>query len=171
MNKKISVAFLLLLIPVVTLTHVSWAQKDNGLMFNVDGRDVDFIGIMKDKWRMTTNSCKTVKQLASEDTKLKIVKTAIQSYSPPDSTHIKNIYVWTSGTWAVAEVEFEKLLPAVVPVKDIDTSATVVGDAIWSGQTVPWKSGPFIRGYLREKSSDTPEDLLNCFELQTDSFK
>ena len=171
MNKKISVAFLLLLIPVVTLTHVSWAQKDNGLMFNVDGRDVDFIGIMKDKWRMTTNTCKTVKQLAIEDPKLSIVKTAIQSYSPPDSTHIKNIYVWTSGTWAIAEVEFEKLLPAVVPVKDIDTSATVVGDAIWSGQTVPWKSGPFIRAYLREKSSDTPEDLLNCFELQTDSFK
>jgi hypothetical protein len=171
MNKKISVAFLLLLIPVVTLTHVSWAQKDNGLMFNVDGRDVDFIGIMKDKWRMTTNTCKKVKQLANEDPKLKIVKTAIQSYSPPDSMHIKVIYVWTSGTWAIAEVEFEKLLPAVVPVKDIDTSATVVGDAIWSGQTVPWKSGPFIRAYLGQKSSDTPEDLLNCFELQTDSFK
>ncbi len=171
MNKKISVAFTLLLIPVVTLTHVSWAQKDNGLMFNVDGRDVDFIGIMKDKWRMTTNSCKAVKQLASEGPKLKIVKTAIQSYSPPDSTHIKNIYVWTSGTWAVAEVEFEKLLPAVVPVKDIDTSPTIVGDAIWSGMTMPWKSGPFIRAYLGEKSSDTPETLLHCFELQTDSFK
>lgn len=171
MNKKISVAFLLLLIPVVTLTHVSWAQKDNGLMFNVDGRDVDFIGIMKDKWRMTTNSCKTVKQLDSEDPKLGIVKTAIQSYSQPDSIPIKVIYVWTSGNWAVAEVEFEKLLPAVVPVKNLDTSATVVGDAIWSGMTVPWKSGPFIRAYLGQKSSDTPEALLECFELQTDSFK
>jgi hypothetical protein len=171
MNKKISLTLLVLFIPLVILTHVSWSEKDNGLMFNVDGRDVDFIGIMKDKWRMTTNTCKTVKQLASEDPKLKIVKTAIQSYSPPDSTHIKNIYVWTSGTWAVAEVEFEKLLPAVVPVKNLDTTATVVGDAIWSGQTVPWKSGPFIRAYLGQKSSDTPKDLLNCFELQTDSFK
>jgi hypothetical protein len=120
---------------------------------------------------MTTNSCKAVKQLASEDPKLRMVETAIQSYSPPDSMHIKIIYVWTSGTWAVAEVEFEKLLPAVLPVKNIDTTATVVGDAIWSGQTVPWKSGPFIRAYLGQKSSDTPKDLLNCFELQTDSFK
>lgn len=171
MNKKISVTLLVLFIPLVILTHVSWSEKDNGLMFNVDGRDVDFIGIMKDKWRMTTNSCKTVKQLAIEDPKLRMVKTAIQSYSPPDSIHIKVIYVWTSGTWAVAEVEFEKLLPAVVPVKNIDTTATVVGDAIWSGQTVPWKSGPFIRAYLGQKSSDTPKDLLNCFELQTDSFK
>ncbi len=171
MNKKISLTLLVLFIPVITLTHVSWSEKDNGLMFNVDGRDVDFIGIMRDKWRMTTKTCKTVKQLTSEDQKLRMVKLAIQSYSPPDSTHIKNIYVWTSGTWAVAEVEFEKLLPAVVPVKNIDTSATLVGDAIWSGQTVPWKSGPFIRAYLGEKSSDTPKDLLNCFELQTDSFK
>jgi hypothetical protein len=171
MNKKISVILFLLLIPIVILTHVSWSQKDNGLMFNVDGRDVDFVGIIKDKWRMTTNTCKTVKQLASEDPKLRMVKIAIQSYSPPDSTPIKVIYVWTSGTWAVAEVEFEKLLPAVVPVKNLDTSATVVGDAIWSGMTVPWKPGPFIRAYLGEKSSDTPKDLLNCFELQTDSFK
>ena len=171
MNKKISVTLLVLFIPLVILTHVSWSEKDNGLMFNVDGRDVDFIGIMRDKWRMMTYSCKTVKQLANEDPKLRMVKTAIQSYSPPDSMHIKVIYVWTSGTWAVAEVEFEKLLPALVPVKNLDTTATVVGDAIWSGQTVPWKSGPFIRAYLGQKSSDTPKDLLNCFELQTDSFK
>ena len=93
MNKKISVTLLVLFIPLEILTHVSWSEKDNGLMFNVDGKDVDFIGIMKDKWRKTTNSCKTVKQLASEDPKLRMVKTAIQSYSPPDSMHIKVIYV------------------------------------------------------------------------------
>ncbi len=171
MNKKLSIFLLLLFVPVVTLMHVSWSQKDNGLMFNVDGRDVDFVGIMQDKWRIATNSCKTVKQLRSDDPELKIVKTAIQSFSPPDSIPIKVIYVWTSGTWAIAEVEFEKLLPAVVPVKNLDTSATVVGDAIWTGMTIPWKSGPFIRAYLGEKSSDTPETLLSCFELQTDSFK
>ena len=120
---------------------------------------------------MTINSCKTVKILQSDDPKLRTVNTAIQSYSPPDSIPIKVIYVWTSGTWAIAEVEFEKLLPAVVLVKNLDTSATVIGDAIWSGLTKPWKSGPFIRAYLSQKSSDTPEALLNCFELQTDSFK
>jgi hypothetical protein len=171
MNKKLSVVLLLIFAPVVTLMHVSWSEKDNGLMFNVDGRDVDFIGIIKDKWRMATNSCKTIKKLESEDPKIKIVKTAIQSYSPPDSASIKVIYVWTSENWAIAEVEFEKLLPAVVAVKNLDTNATVVGDAIWSGLTAPWKSGPFIRAYLNQKSSDTPEALVNCFELQTDSFK
>ena len=171
MNKKLSVALLLLLVPVVTLTHVSWSEKDNGLMFNVDGRDVDFIGIIKDKWRMATHTCTTVKQLDSEDPKLKMVKTAIQSYSPPDSIPIKVIYVWTSGTWAIAEVEFEKLLPALVVVKNLDTRAIVVEDAIWSGLTAPWKSGPFIRAYLEQKSNETPESLINCFELQTSSFK
>ena len=106
MNKKVSITLLLLLIPVVLLTHVSWSQKENGLMFNVDGRDVDFVGIIKNEWRMATNTCKTVTELNSEDQKLTMIKTAIQSYSPPDSIPIKVIYVWTSGTWAVEEVEF-----------------------------------------------------------------
>ena len=171
MNKKVSITLLLLLIPVVLLTHVSWSQKENGLMFNVDGRDVDFVGIIKNEWRMATNTCKTVTELKSEDQKLTMIKTAIQSYSPPDSIPIKVIYVWTSGTWAVAEVEFENLLPAVVAVKNLDTSATVVGDAIWSGMTAPWKSGPFIRAYLGQKAKDMPAELLKCFELQTSSFR
>ena len=171
MNKKVSVALLALLAPVVVLTHVSWSQKDNGLMFNVDGRDVDFVGVIKDKWRITTNTCKTVTELESEDPKLRMIKAAIQSFSPPDSIPIKVIHVWTSGTWGVAEVEFENLLPAVVTVKNLDTNATLVNDAIWSGMTSPWKSGPFIRAYLGQKSKDIPEALLSCFELQTASFK
>ena len=120
---------------------------------------------------MATNTCKTVTELKSEDQKLAMIKTVIQSYSPPDSISIKIIYVWTSGTWAVAEVEFENLLPAVVVVKNLDTSATLVGDAIWSGMTAPWKSGPFIRAYLGQKARDMPAELLNCFELQTSSFR
>ena len=59
MNKKVSITLLLLLIPVVLLTHVSWSQKENGLMFNVDGRDVDFVGIIKNEWRMATNTFNT----------------------------------------------------------------------------------------------------------------
>ncbi|MEY4466270.1 MAG: hypothetical protein RIR21_63 [Pseudomonadota bacterium] len=171
MNKKVSITLLLLLVPALVLTHVSWSQKENGLMFNVDGREVDFVGIFKNKWRMATNSCKTVTELKSEDHKFSMIKAAIQSYSPPDSIPIKVIYVWTSGTWAVAEVEFENLLPAVVVINNLDASATVVADAIWSGTTAPWKSGPFIRAYLGQKASDMPDALLNCFELQTSSFK
>jgi hypothetical protein len=171
MKNNVALALLVLLVPVVVLTHVSWSQKDNGLMFNVDGRDVDFVGVIKDKWRVATNSCKTVAELDSEDPKFRMVKAAIQSFSPPDSIPIKAIHVWTSGTWGVAEVEFENLLPAVVTVKNLDKDPTLVDDAIWSGITAPWKSGPFIRTYLGQKSNGTPEELLNCFELQTVSFK
>jgi hypothetical protein len=171
MKKQVSLALLLFLAPVVVLTHVGWSEKDNGLMFNVDGRDVDFVGNIKDKWRIATTTCSTVVQLEHDDPKLKIIKAAIQSYSPPDSIPIKVIYVWTFRTWAVAEVEFENLLPAVVAVKNIDTGATVVEDAIWSGVTSPWKSGPFVREYLGKKSHELPKTLLNCFELQTVSFR
>lgn len=171
MNRKVSLILLALVLPVVITTHVSWSQKDNGLMFNVDGRDVDFVGAVKDSWRTKTNTYKSVSELESEDPKFRLIKKAIQSFSPPDSMAIKEIYVWKSGDWAVAEVEFEKLLPAVIPMLILDTNTTVVDDAIWSGITAPWKPGPFIRTYLSQRSIDMPKELLNCFEFQTVSFK
>ena len=171
MNKKVSVALLLFLTPVVLLSHMSWSQADNGLLFNVDGRDVDVVGMLKDKWRVSTKRCPAVAELDSTDPQFKAIKTLVQSYSPSDSVAIRTMYVWRSGSWAITEVEFEKLLPAVVTIKDVNTHAAIVGDAIWSGMTQPWKASPFIRAYIRNKSNDLPETLLQCFELQTVSFK
>ena len=153
------------------LSHVSWSQADNGLLFNVDGRDVDVVGMLQDKWRTSTKRCQAVRELEGTDPQFKAIKTLVQSYSPSDSVAIRTMHVWRSGSWAITEVEFEKLLPAVVTIKDIDTHAAIVGDAIWSGMTQPWKASPFIRAYIRNKSNDLPETLLQCFELQTVSFK
>lgn len=171
MKRKTSLIVLGMLIPTVVLTHVSCSALDDGLMFNLDGRDVDLVGMTKDWVRTTTNSCQSVHQLKSDDVQFVRIKAAIQSYSPPDSMDIKTIHVWTATHWAIAEVEFEKLLPAVVTIKKADTSPTVVEGAIWSGTTAPWKSSPHIRSYLKNRSNDTPHDLLNCFELLTKSFK
>ena len=77
MNKKVSITLLLLLVPALVLPHVSWSQKDNGLMFNVDGRDVDFVGIIKNEFRIATNTCKTVTELKSDDQKLTMIKTKL----------------------------------------------------------------------------------------------
>ena len=170
MNIKASVVLLLILTPVVLMSHISWSQEENGLLFNVDGRDVDFVGIVKDTWRTTTKRCDAVTELESADRRFKIIQTLVQTYSPPDSTQIRDIHIWTSGSWAIAEVEFERLLPAVDTIKNIDTHAAIVDNAIWSGITKPWKSGPFIRAYLQKNATDTPENLLNCFELRTGSF-
>ncbi len=153
------------------LSHVSWSDTENGLLFNVDGRDVDIAGIVKDKWRVSQKKCHAVKELDSTDPQFQTIKTLVQAYSPPHSAAIRTMYAWRSGSWAVAEVEFESLLPAVVPIKTLDTHAAVVGEAIWSGMTLPWKAGPFIRAYIAHKSDDLPEALLACFELQTVSFK
>lgn len=171
MNRKVSLILLAILIPVVISTHIGWTRKDNGLIFNVDGRDVDFVGAVKDKWRTTTKTCKVVSELYGRDPEFKLIKTAIQSFSPPESMAIREIYIWRSGDWAIAEVEFENLLPAVVPVMNLDTKTTVMGEAIWSGVTTPWKAGPFVRAYVSQRSSNMPAELLNCFELQTASFR
>lgn len=171
MKKKTSLIVLALLIPSVVLMHVSCRTFDDRLMFNVDGRDVDFIGMAKEWVRTTTNRCQSVHQLQSDDPQLVRIKAVIQSYSPPDSRDIKAIHVWTTENWAIAEVEFEKLLPAVVTINNVDASPTIVEGAIWSGTTAPWKSSPHIRSYLKNRSNDTPQDLLNCFELLTNSLK
>jgi hypothetical protein len=137
----------------------------------VDGRDVDFAGIIEDKLRQTTKQCQAVTELENTDPKFKEIKTLVQSYSPPDSTPIKVMHLWTMDNWAVAELEFERLLPAVVAIKNVDTKATIVENAIWSGLTKPWQSGPFIRAYLAKQSREIPRNLLDCFELQTLSFR
>lgn len=171
MKKNVSITLILLLIPLVILSHVSWSTTENGLLFNVDGRDVDFAGIIKDKWRLATKTCRSVTELENSDPRLKEIKALVQTYSPPDSIHVKSLYAWTTGSWAVAEVEFETLLPAVVTIKNLDKKMVIVDDAIWSGLTTPWVSGPFIRTYLGRGTSQVPHVLLDCFELQTKSFK
>lgn len=170
MNKTVSLALVCLLTPMVVLSHINWSQTDNGWLFNVDGRDVDFVGIIQEQWRKTSSSCSSVIELESSDPRHKEIKVLVQSYSPPDSIQLTAIHVWTSGTWAVAEVEFEKLLPAVVTIKNIDKDPAVVEDAIWSGFTKPWVAGPFIRSYLGKSKGQAPRVLLDCFELQTKSF-
>ena len=171
MKKKISITLLIFFIPILILSHIGWSQRENGLLFNVDGRDVDFAGIIQDKWRKTTTMCSAVSELADSNSKHNEIKKLIKLYSPPNSNDIETIHVWTSGTWAVAEVEFKDLLPAVVAIKNINKDAEIVEDAVWSGMTIPWKSGPYIRTYLRNRSNEVPEVLLNCFEFRTESFK
>lgn len=171
MKKNVSLAMIFLLTPMIVLSHINWSKTENGWLFNVDGRDVDFAGAIQEKWRRTSTSCRSVTELESSDPRHQKIKLLIQTYSPPDSTRITDLHVWSSSTWAVAEVEFEKLLPAVVTIRNIDENPAIVEDAIWSGLTNPWVSGPYIRSYLSKSKHQAPRVLLDCFELQTTSFR
>jgi hypothetical protein len=170
MKKHVSLVLLAVLTPLVFLSHVTWSKTENGLLFNIDGRDVDLAGMIQDKWRKATNSCSLVHQLNSSDSRHHQIKLLIQSYSPPDSMSINHINVWVNDTWAIAEVEFIHLLPAVVTIKNIDQTPVIVDDAIWSGFTKPWIAGPLVRAYLSKSKSKAPQILLDCFELQTKSL-
>jgi hypothetical protein len=78
---------------------------------------------------------------------------------------------WLQSDWAVVELEFDTLQPAVVPVHFQNGVPFIQAKAIWSGLTTPWKSAPFIRHYMGTKLPDIPKDLLNCFEPQSQYFK
>ena len=171
MMKHVSLVLLTVLTPLVFFSHFSWSTTENGVLFNLDGRDLDFSGMVKEKWRRATNTCSSVNRLSISDARHESIKRLIQSYSPPDSHHIETLHMWTQGDWAVAEVEFKHLLPAVVTLKNIEQNAEIVDDAIWSGLTHPWTAGPLIRNYLHKSQTPAPQMLLDCFELQTKSFQ
>jgi hypothetical protein len=71
----------------------------------------------------------------------------------------------------LVEVEFKKLLPAVVLIQKADSEAEIVPNAVWSGYTNPHLPAPFIRKFLIQKLDSPPLALINCFEPQSDSFK
>jgi hypothetical protein len=95
---------------------------------------------------------------------------AIQAYSPPHSESAQIAGVWTLDAWALAEVEFESLLPAVVTLQMTDGAYHIVPRGIWSGHTKPWMAAPLIRTYFQKQVADIPSPLVNCFSPRSKSF-
>jgi hypothetical protein len=170
MKKSVALTLLLLLTPLVIFSHIDWVETDNGVLFSVDGREVDAYGALQDRWRSLRYNCKHTTALDSSDAKHAQVKQLIQSYSPPDSHFVKNMVVWARDDWFLAEVEFETLLPAVVVIQKTAQGLRIVPNAVWSGLTKPWVAGPHIRRYLSKQVPEIAPALLNCFELRTTSF-
>lgn len=170
MKKSVALTLVLLLTPLVMLSHIDRVERDNGVLFSVDGREVDVYGVVQDQWRSLSHNCQHVTALDASDARHAQAKQLIQSYSPPDSQSVKNMVVWALDGWTLAEVEFETLLPAVVVIQTTDQGPRIVPHGVWSGLTKPWVAGPRIRHYLSKQVPDISPTLLNCFELRTPSF-
>lgn len=164
MTKKASVYVLLLVTLSVVLTHVSYRQKDNGLLFVVDEREIDIVGMFREKWGKLRRHCDRVTPLYPSSDQHQTIQRLIQDYSPPGSAsaHIRSLQ--TMETWSLAAVEFENLLPAVVLIEHSDGVPTIVSHAIWSGYTHPWQPAPYIRDYISGKAPHVATELFDCFE-------
>ena len=155
---------LLIVIVGVLLNHFSFSQKENGWLLNVDGREVDAIGIAQEKWVQLTRNCKQVQQLDAKSESYLAVQKLIQEYSPPSSESAHIVQLMNLQDWYLAEVKFKELLPAVVLMDTDQGQPRMVPHAIWSGETHPWLAAPFIRKYLTSKAPQSPRQLLACFD-------
>jgi len=154
----------------VAVSHVGWTTLDNGVLLNLDGRQLDVVGMAKDRLTKISRNCSSVSRLQSVDKEYQSAVRLIIEYSPPHSQSVQISSVWATGKWTLAEAEFADLLPAVVLIDNSEVGPKIVGNAIWSGYTHPWKAAPFIRDYLSRQAPDVPVPLLACFDPQSRAF-
>lgn len=116
----------------------------------VDGREVDAIGVAQDKWVKLTQNCSRVRSVDAQTPELLTLLQLIRGYSPPASESAQFIRVAISGNWASVEVKFKSkdLLPDVVLNDQTVQPPKIVPNAIWSGETHPWRPAPFVRQYI-----------------------
>lgn len=164
MPKRISLYVLLMVFVGVFLNHFSFQKKENGYLLMVDGREVDVIGIAQDQWLKAARNCENVLALEPTTQKYAEIKQLVQAYSPPNSESAHIVSLMATHNWYLAEVTFKELLPAVVLIQQTDAGLQIVPNAIWSGETHPWRAGPYIRNYISNKVPNAPQAILDCFE-------
>jgi hypothetical protein len=167
MKPRVAIAALVATAAWVTLSHFGWEKSDNGVLLLVDGRAVDAQGWLSDRLTRLQRDCRHVTRLQLDDERLLATTLTLKAYSPPDSDTARITAAWTAGPWMLVEVAFDKLLPAVVLMKQADSGWRISPEGIWSGQTHPWVAAPLIRNYLASRAPDVPDDLLACFEPTT----
>lgn len=191
MSKRVSIPVLVLVSLGVFLSHVSWREKDNGYVVVVDEREHDVLGMAQQQWVQLKRNCTRISTFIAPSTQAQIepaaqasnepwkgphagpqtsqqavhhaVQQAVRSYSPPHSSSARVLKLWATEQWALAELAFDGLLPAVVLFKLSGEQAEIVPNAIWSGDTRPWLAVPLIRRYLKEQEPQAPAELLDCF--------
>jgi len=171
MNRRISLIVLLLVLVGVVLSHLSWTNADNGPLLLVDGRPVDALGGLSNRWTAWSTRCDLVKRLSPDDAHYIQAKEQIKNYSPPSSEFLSIASVWALSDWILVEVEFKELLPSLVVLQRTQGEWAILPRAVWSGYTKPWKAGPFLRHYIGKQVPELPSELSGCFVPQSQSFQ
>jgi hypothetical protein len=164
MKKSVSIYVLLLVALCVTFSHVSWRHQDNGALLVVDEREIDIMGLAQERWVSLRRNCQAVAPIHPPSKQYRDIHALIQAYSPPGSESARIASLISTEAWALAEVQFEELLPAVVLIRQTEGELKIIPNAIWSGETHPWQAAPYIRHYMATRAPQAPAQLLDCFE-------
>jgi len=148
----------------VPLSHLQLQQVDQRWLLDVDGRLVDVAGQWSDRMNHMLRDCTQVHVVPPNEAMHAQALKTLQQHSPPDSLELRLSRLWQMGDWLLAEVDFERLAPAVVLLRHHETALEVVTSGVWSGSTHPHWPAPFIRQYLARRVLEAPAALLNCFD-------
>lgn len=141
--------------------------QDRGWLLNVYESKIDIKGLAAEHWNRMHRwrlDCPTL-QNVNEPIQNELLQ-AIYQHSPPDSLSATLLWVGRFNGWALAEVGFERLNPAVIVLQQDGEDWQVLKTGIWSGQTYPWRPSPFIRHFLSTRNAQAPQKLLHCWQAQ-----
>lgn len=169
MKRHVAAVLLAVTVAVVVDLHVDWRQADNGTLLRVGEQDLDVKGQARQAWTRLTRRCAEVRMLAADDARWTASLAAIRHYSPPDSLTARITVLSQQGEWLLAQVESDRLLPAVVTLKSQGPGAALVPQGVWSGNTAPWLATPLIRDYLVRQVPGLPRALVDCLDVDADS--
>lgn len=169
MRRRVALLVLLLLSVSLTLHHVRVERQDHGWLLNVYESPLDVRGWALDLWAASSMRCRSM-QPPEPSVQADLLE-QVRLFSLPDSSPVVPLQWRQQGDWALLEVTFERLSPAVVLLQRQHHRWRVVPTGIWSGTTYPWRPSPLIRHYLRTRNPDVPDGLLNCWQAQPGIFR
>ncbi len=169
MKRPVALVVLALATALVVDLHMDWRRADNGVLLRVSEQDVDVWGHARQSWTRLTRDCEPVQRLQAADALWDHALAAIRAYSPPDSQTARITGLSRQGDWLLAQVESDRLLPAVVAMRGQGAGIVLVPQGVWSGNTAPWLAAPWIRDYLLRQVPELPRALVDCLEVAADS--
>lgn len=164
MRSRAALILLALLALALPLSHLQLQQVDQRWLLLVDGRPVDLAGQWSERMNRMRRDCRNVRSLSSQETLHMQAVRALQQQSPPHSRDLRLLGLWHVDGWLLAEVDFERLAPAVVLLHSGPAALDVVTPGVWTGATHPHWPSPFIRDYLARQVPEAPVSLLACYE-------
>ena len=164
MKKHVALTLLAITALGVLNAHVDLPVQDGRRFVLAQGRLHDVIGWAEDTWTRTWRSCDKVLALPDASEIAQRTLLALRAFSPPDSRSARLRQLHAMDDWLLAEVEFDTLSPALVPLKMEGGTPVVIGEAIWSGSTEPWRAAPLIRRHVRTRAPQMPKALTDCLD-------
>ncbi len=171
MKRHVALTLLIVTALGVLNAHVDLPRIDGRRFVAAQGQLYDPLGWLEDQVNAWSRQCRSVQRVDLQHPDAQTALLRIGAFSPPDSHTARALQVLGAGPWWLVEVSFETLSPAVVTLHGEGDSMKIVGEAIWSGSTTPWRPAPQIRRYLLAAAPALPPELVACLDPQSELFR